>query len=385
MLEYRACYQILDLRLVLSCDTEEFFIRWHREYQHFALPGQESHQPNFAHQIHIVTQNVEDNTSTTPYNQAPQHTPTTNTPVLNHSELNHTLSAPPTNDTLVCRVQLLNSPKAIYLNEEILSLENHPAPSSYAFQILTQEILCCNPNFWWLHGNVVVYQKQAIIFAGHPKVGKTTMSKELVKRGSQWLADDFCPLHKTNGHIFPFPRTREPFPHHFATSSYPPRYLFCYEVQELPGICEWEIAWKQPQSSWVRDFEKFSMVDVTPVLKEWVWRLRFPNHTQLQQQIYHILFPYLSDMLYLLRMDAILPDFDCKPEITTISTFEAMFFLMENFKMSWQFLAKANIHIGQLWVELSSLFAETQCYKVKPGYLPDMVEQISKICGFSLP
>lgn len=96
----------------------------------------------------------------------------------------------------------------LYFNEE-LAMEikefDDSLPEYIGDKILTVLAQISLPEKFYLHAGGVVWNDCGILLPGMSFAGKTTLTKELIKAGAEYLSDDCVVLDK-QGYLLPFPR-----------------------------------------------------------------------------------------------------------------------------------------------------------------------------------
>lgn len=87
------------------------------------------------------------------------------------------------------------------------SLDGHPTPVHHAWQWVTQTLFDSLNHHLLLHAAVAVRHGRAVILAGSPGTGKTTMALALAEAGFTLYSDEICPVHRRTGRVHPFPRS----------------------------------------------------------------------------------------------------------------------------------------------------------------------------------
>ncbi len=84
-------------------------------------------------------------------------------------------------------------------------LDAFPDPGRYVGVLLRRELAEALGEFHLLHASAVARNGAALLTAGPPGAGKSTLMNELVRRGFRYYADDVSPLHRLTRQVHPFP------------------------------------------------------------------------------------------------------------------------------------------------------------------------------------
>ncbi|MDY6974504.1 MAG: hypothetical protein SV775_19660, partial [Thermodesulfobacteriota bacterium] len=116
---------------------------------------------------------------------------------------------PPTSGSfsMSVSVRLGRKDPIVRINKEDFLLKGHPAPETYAHQIILRELFRDIRGFFLLHAAVAGKSGKALIVAGPPGAGKTTLVLRLLKKGYAFFSDDLCPMHLETRMVHPFPRS----------------------------------------------------------------------------------------------------------------------------------------------------------------------------------
>lgn len=78
--------------------------------------------------------------------------------------------------------------------------------ASLAYDLIRREIFGTLNNFFVFHGGVAAKNGRALVVAGPPESGKTTLVLGLLRKGFEFFSDEICPVHQRTMEIHPYPR-----------------------------------------------------------------------------------------------------------------------------------------------------------------------------------
>jgi hypothetical protein len=306
-------------------------------------------------------------------------------------------------------------------------VEYPAAPEKYAYQIILWELFEQSDDFFLLHAGVVSKNDQAIIIAGYPGTGKTTLVLALLKSGFTFYSDEICPIHKITGKIHPFLRTpwvktdaydrqlngnglqdmlrKNKIPFELKLSSnagrlkpLSPGILICIDPVCIDSgrqnnglgneICvclkpeandQFDVALTRLKSRLTHP-DRLSAERVTDVYP--YWKITYPPEDDMTGTIDGLLDKFRKNIWNVYRMNTLQPDFTGIPAIKKISTDAAALFVLNEIKFGSP-LTSAKHHVnhmpGKFFMQLCERLAGMNCYRLTTGRLDIMLSHIQQL------
>lgn len=358
----KSLYRILDVGLLLQTDSEDFYMRFDREYGFFKAPSIEDCKRLLSFCLYV-----------------------------------HEGKKDP----------------RLSINDEPLSLRNHPAPLLHAYQALLHALFGNIQDFLVAHAGVVAVNDFALILAGLPGAGKTSLVLELLKQGFSFYSDDFCPIDKISGMIHPFPRSawkslpfdpcrKEDSAESIlrAKESIPPHELGA-DVGKGPCRAKWLIyldasdeatdRWCelviQPKtgscSGFISDVRKFNEALLEDSgEKGGLLRIKYQAGRGLAAKLKLLLKKHEQSIWDVYRFDPIRPDFAADPVLLPIPPSQAAFSLMQDLKAGASFEKEGALLAGSamgVFMHLGKLLENVSCYRLRVGKFQTMLDLILRI------
>lgn len=345
---------------------------------------------------------------------------------------------------LSCSVQVNRGPEhaSVLINHKDHSLNGHPDPISCAYRIVIQNLFEEIRGFLLLHAGVAARQGKAVMLAGPPGLGKTTLVLKLLESGFSFFSDDVCPVEWNTGLVHPFPRSLWIKPmeadsvtgaalsqviRHKSSTSNPgtgieqddpssssaPREaafrgrkmpvrtadlftpvgrgpckadcLICLDPGKEPGpCCVLEIGLK-PE---IGDPFLGDLAALDPGISveklgrgSFEWRIRYPGDRGLAGGIRKLLKKHDRAVWNVHRTDDIRPDFSQEPELSPVSRHEAAFLLLADLKQGLPLEEESgslSSMPGRLFLQACEVLEKTRCYRLTVGRLERMRDLVLK-------
>jgi hypothetical protein len=306
-------------------------------------------------------------------------------------------------------------------NQERYSLKGHPNPCRHAYHKIMKGVMGEVEGFLVFHAAVVAKDGEALIIAGLPGSGKTTLAVGLLERGFVFFSDDFCPVHLETRMIHPFPRSfwqavpsspsspgdhgislrankNKKTPFGVYTLASPPgaspcraRLLICLDTfdhsrtnYDLRMVLKAE-----GEEAIVRDFQGLPEVVVTRTHAQFSeWRVTIPKARGFTRDVMEILNRHSQYIWNVYREDEIAPDFSKEPTLTPLPLHEAAFQLIRDMKhrpsLDDASGLRGSAH-STLFFRINQLFEGTACFQLSPGPRELMAKKLMAAWDGNIP
>jgi hypothetical protein len=284
------------------------------------------------------------------------------------------------------------------LSAEKQSLVGNPGPVDWSLQQIINAIFLETEDFMVLHAGVLENYGSAVILAGPPGCGKTTLVLELLKKGFRFMSDDGCPVHKSTGKVYPFPRRpwvvrsdeginpsspdkKTPFAiDHIKFPVYRSPcamgWLFCLDVNCDSNEHEMHMGLRQGSGKALLN-ALTSLPGVRVGALIWGNRgiqIRYPRNQGLTSKVRSLLREDRTAAWSVYRWDRVRPDFHHRPKLEAIASHEAAFHLMRHTKTD-SLNGKTGQATAILW-ECALLLKSVPTWRLQVGDLKETVSLI---------
>ncbi len=347
----RRIYQILDVRVCLETDDSRLAERFDLDYRYFRVPSR-SRLRNWQADLRV-------------------------------------------------RASLSESPPRVELDSVVHLLDGHPHPLSHALTLIIGEVFARVRSFVLIHAAVAVKDNRAVIISGDGGIGKTTLLLHLLERpGFTFFSDDVCPIERSTGRVFAFPRTawiREGGSGQ-TLDSWPTK-----RPVGLPGILQGQrlapcragsvfilaadpheeevvrVLLKKPSNPELVTALSLAGASVSTEQRTPCLTIQYPARTESGVAVRRVLDAHASEIWSFARIPDGSPDFTREPEIRRLGASALAFHLVGQLKQDL-FRPKAALRPGGLMFELMDLLAAANGYLIRTGRLESVAKLVNGVC-----
>ncbi|MFB3905230.1 MAG: hypothetical protein ACE15E_17405 [Acidobacteriota bacterium] len=303
---------------------------------------------------------------------------------------------------LRARVRLSGSSPQLEFDGIVQPLSGHPHPQAHALNLIVRELFGRVRAFVLVHASVAVRNGRAVILSGDAGIGKTTLLLHLLRdRAFTFFSDDVCPLERTSGRVFPFPRTawiRSEPEGDSAPLSGAKRPVVLDQILAGTALTPCRpghvflLAGDPPREIAIRVLLKRRATDdlisalslagafVTDSQEEDnCLVLRYPAGGRAGREVRRTLDRRADEIWSFTRIACDRPDFVRGPEVGELGARELAFRLASQLKND-VLIPDSLFSPGQIMFELASLLSGAKGYLVKTGRLESVAELVVSLC-----
>ncbi len=302
------------------------------------------------------------------------------------------------------------------INRDVWDLPD-PDCIDYVYDVILKAILEKIRSHFLFHAGVVAWGNRGLLLAADSGHGKTTLVLELIRRGFQFLSDEFAPLSCTEKQISPFPRSLRVRPGTLALVGFPvPAHALTWhdklilDVDEIsPGalgrkagidyIFLIESA-REPREPAKNELTLFfdriheglesavrQMEGVTSVRSGFdsgypILSIESPQKMRLLPQLEKYCLDNHILVIDIQKREVITPLFDQPSHLEALPRSQAALELLHQFQPSYKSDLFQQVYAGSaalFYTEVVSLLERAECYRLTIGPLKEMADQICKV------
>ncbi|MFH1729646.1 MAG: hypothetical protein ABIA04_14645 [Pseudomonadota bacterium] len=253
----------------------------------------------------------------------------------------------------------INDPKSeakIETKNKTVALEEHPNKPSFSYQYVLKKLFELFENFIIIHAAVIQKDNTTLAIIGHPGIGKTTITMELLKNNFSFLSDDFCPFNIKTKLVHPFPRslkviqkglkktnailtkeTFDPLKNNLLVSSKPchlDKLIFLTAKNTKDTSYCFKIKFKKDSSSFISKIKTiYKDIDIKPCDNTNLnFDFSYPRNIGKTKEIKDLINKYENEYWTCFKKERLNPDFKAQPQINSISPIDAALMLIPNLK-----------------------------------------------------
>jgi hypothetical protein len=304
----------------------------------------------------------------------------------------------------------------LIINGDVTPLKDPNLAQGFVYELILHEILRKVERYYLIHAGVVSRDGSGFLLVADTLHGKTTLVLELVRRGYAFLSDEMAPISRTNGLVYPFPRSLRIRP---ATLQY-------LGIETPPGSYSWlgkhiidiedifpgsmgdpvpiahililrdpnystdnghrlYLRFDRLPTNFMIDLDSLDCVNNLSVIKKGAyprWRVFTSSRSETLAGVHALCNSHQVVLLESANRIDHKPDFSSAPQLEPISHSQAALSLLQHFqggRQSALLKAESGSSPTRLLVELAGLISEAKCYNFSVGPLDEMVALIQSL------